>query len=82
MRGEKVVIDPDGKKHVTPIGSAVELAKHIKENDWNDYRIVARGNQITLAINGVTMSEAIDHEKGASGEPRRSRSPNAPRPAP
>jgi hypothetical protein len=64
MRGEKVVIDPDGKKHIASIGDAATLAKHIKPSDWNDYCIVARGNRITLAINGVTMSEAVDNEKG------------------
>ncbi len=64
MRGQKTVVDQDGKKQVTSIGDSAELAKSIKKNDWNDYRIIARGNQITLEINGVVMSRAIDNEKG------------------
>jgi len=64
MRGEKVVIDPDGKKHVTRLGDPKELAKHVKKNDWNDYCVIARGNEITLKINGVVMAQAIDNQTG------------------
>lgn len=64
MRGQKVVIDEDGQKQVTSIGDPAELLKHIKKDDWNDYRIIARGHDITLEINGVTMSQATDKEKG------------------
>ncbi len=64
MRGEKVVIDRDGTKHVTKLGDPKELAKHVKPNDWNDYRIVAKGPEITLEINGVVMSQAIDRQEG------------------
>jgi hypothetical protein len=38
--------------------------KHVKKEDWNDYRIVARGSEITLEINGVVMAQAIDNETG------------------
>ncbi len=64
MRGENVSIGEDGKKQVTSIGDAAELMKHIKKDDWNDYRIVARGSEVILGINGVTMSQAKDNEKG------------------
>jgi len=64
MRGEKVVIDRDGTKHVTKLGDPKELAKHVKPNQWNDYRIVAKGPEITLQINGVVMSQAIDRQEG------------------
>jgi hypothetical protein len=64
MRGEKVVIDPDGTKHVTRIGDPKELAKHIKKNDWNEYCVIARGAEITLKINGVVMAQAIDNQTG------------------
>jgi len=64
MRGEKVVIDPDGKKHVTRLGDPKELAKRIKKNDWNEYCVIARGNEITLKINGVVMAQAIDNQTG------------------
>jgi len=64
MRGQKVVVDEDGTKHVAPLGDADELLTHVKKNDWNDYRVTARGNRITLAINGVVMSQATDNQKG------------------
>jgi len=36
----------------------------VKKNDWNDYVVIARGNEITLKINGVVMSQAIDNQEG------------------
>ena len=62
-RGQNVVIDENGKKHVTALGNPVELQKHIKPNDWNEYCIMAVGGKITLAINGVVMSQTIDNQE-------------------
>lgn len=62
MRGEKVVIDEDGNKTITSLGDPAELQKHIKPNDWNDYRIIAKGPEVILEINGVVMSHAIDRD--------------------
>lgn len=64
MRGERVVVDENGKRQVSSLGDPNELMKHIKLEDWNEYRVTARGSEITLAINGVVMSQAIDHEQG------------------
>jgi len=64
MRGQRVVVDESGKKEITSLGDSAELMKHIKKEDWNEYCITARGSEITLAINGVVMSQAVDHEKG------------------
>ncbi|HRZ57653.1 MAG TPA: DUF1080 domain-containing protein, partial [Candidatus Paceibacterota bacterium] len=50
MRGEKVVIDLDGTRHVTPIGDPAELLKRVRKQDWNCYRIIALGDQIVLEI--------------------------------
>ena len=63
-RGQKVVIGEDGKREITTFGDPNALQKLIKLNDWNDYRIVARGAEITLTINGAVMSRTIDREKG------------------
>ena len=63
-RGQKVVIDEDGSMQVTSIGDAAELLKKVKPSDWNDYQIIARGNELTLKINGVLMSQGIDKQKG------------------
>jgi N-sulfoglucosamine sulfohydrolase len=64
MRGTKVVIDPDGTRHVTETANPAELQKQIKKDDWNEYRLVARGNQITLTINGLVMAQAVDRQEG------------------
>ena len=63
-RGTRTVIDEKGKKTVTQIGDPAKLLKHVKLNDWNEYRIIAKGPKMTLMINGVVMCEAVDHQKG------------------
>ena len=62
QRGQRVTIAADGKPTVEAIGDAAELGKKIKQEDWNDYRIVAKGNVLQHYINGVLMSEVIDNE--------------------
>jgi hypothetical protein len=66
MRGQKTVIDQAGKKQVTAIGDPAELLKQVKKEDWNRYRIVARGHEITLEINGVVMCQAVDNQTGVA----------------
>jgi hypothetical protein len=63
QRGEKVEIGADGKKTVTQIGEKEKLREKIKDGDWNEFTIVAKGDHLTHIINGVTMSEVIDHQK-------------------
>lgn len=38
--------------------------KHVKKDDWNENRAIARGPLITLKINGQVMSQVLDHERG------------------
>jgi alpha-galactosidase len=64
QRGQKVVIDEDGRRDVTAPGDAAELQKHIKANDWNQYVIIARGPELVFKINGVVMSHVIDRQQG------------------
>jgi hypothetical protein len=67
-RGSKVEISADGKKSETKIGDPAELQKKVKNEDWNDYTIVAKGNHLTHIINGAVMSEVIDNEKGKAAK--------------
>jgi uncharacterized protein (TIGR03067 family) len=61
QRGEKVVWDENCRKQVTgSLGTAAELLKVIKKKDWNDYRIVARGNHLQHFINGKQMVDVTD----------------------
>jgi hypothetical protein len=63
-RGEKVVIDEDGKRTTTKIGDPAELAKKVRPNEWNEYSVIAKGAEMTLIINGQTMCQATDNQKG------------------
>ena len=60
-RGEKAVFAADGSKTVEPLGAPEELLKHFKEGDWNTYRVICRGPEITLSVNGVLMCQITDH---------------------
>ncbi len=62
-RGEKVVIDKTGTKQVTgSLGDPAKLLKVVKPAQWNDYTVVARGERVHIAINGVPMAELIDRD--------------------
>lgn len=61
-RGQKTVIDSKGEKEASQVADADELFKQVQLDDWNDYSITARGNQITLKINGHVTAEVIDHD--------------------
>ena len=63
-RGQKTVIDEQGKKQITPLGDPKELKQHVKPNDWNEYRVIARGPDITLVINGQVMTQVTDRQVG------------------
>ncbi|MBT3202113.1 MAG: DUF1080 domain-containing protein [Phycisphaerales bacterium] len=63
-RGTRTVFDEKGKKTITKISDPAKLIKHVKVNDWNEYRIIAKGPKLTLMINGVVMCEAVDNAKG------------------
>jgi hypothetical protein len=65
-RGQKTVIGPDGKMThpgAPGLGDADALMNNIKKDDWNDYHIIARGNNIILKVNGQITAEVIDNEK-------------------
>ncbi len=64
MRGQKVVIDPDGTRHESLLGDPAKLRTHIHHEQWNTYRILARGPDIQLFINDVLMAHAIDRQEG------------------
>jgi len=62
-RGEKTTLGEDGKPTVTgSLGDPAQLAKVLRKDDWNTYRIVAKGHRILCEINGTPMSEVIDED--------------------
>ena len=56
-----MVLSDKGAKEVKQTANAAELLKHFRKNDWNQYRIVCRGPEITLFVNGVLMCRFTDH---------------------
>lgn len=64
MRGEQVVIAADGAREVSWLGDSAELLKQVRKQDWNSYRILAVGPELTLEINGVVMARATDRQEG------------------
>lgn len=64
--GEKVVVGADGKPKV--VGSLGEkkadfIGKgYYREKEWNEYRIVARGNAVQHFLNGFQTIELVDED--------------------
>jgi hypothetical protein len=66
-RGQKVVIQANGEKEVVgSVGDSDEIQAAIKKEDWNDYTIVAHGNHLTHAINGMTTIDVTDQQESRS----------------
>jgi len=70
-RGEKTVVGADGKPTVVgSVGQSDEIQAAIKNEDWNDYVVVAQGNHLVHKINGRVTSEVTDEQpekRSASG---------------
>jgi hypothetical protein len=62
-RGQQVLIETNGVKRVTgTLGDPTKLLEAMKPNDWNDYTVFAKGGQVRLAINGMSMCELDDRD--------------------
>ncbi|MCP4452156.1 MAG: DUF1080 domain-containing protein [Planctomycetes bacterium] len=61
-RGTRVTVNAKGKKTQVPLAHAESLKESNRDNDWNDYHIIARGNKIVLKVNGLVTSELIDNQ--------------------
>jgi hypothetical protein len=60
-RGERVVWDENGKKTVVgSVGKSDEIQAAIKNEDWNEYTVIAKGNEIKHVINDRTTVEVTD----------------------
>jgi hypothetical protein len=68
-RGEKVVIDAQGQKHVAgSVGDAAQIEASIKKGDWNDYVIIAKGNHLIHKINGHLTVDVTDEDEAKSAK--------------
>ncbi len=63
--GQKVAVSDTQSVQVTGQLAAREdlvARRYYKENEWNDYRIVARGHHLEHYVNGVQVVEVNDHD--------------------
>ena len=63
-RGKKVEIDNNGKiKETGSTTSEKKILDAFKKEDWNDYRVVAKGNHLIHEINGNVTVEVVDNHE-------------------
>ena len=74
QRGQKTVIkevevQKDGKTQkettievVGSLGESTQIQAKIKNEDWNDYVVIARGNHLQHFINGVQTIDVVDEQ--------------------
>jgi hypothetical protein len=64
LRGQRTRVVEDGGRHRVDLtgtfADGAALQAGIKSEDWNDYMILARGNQLMHFINGRLMVEVVD----------------------
>jgi len=63
QRGQKTEIGADGKPTATgSVGDSNEIQAAIKDEQWNDYKIVAKGNRVQHFINGRQTVDVTDND--------------------
>ncbi len=67
QRGQKTEVVTNGDKHkvhvVGSLGDTADIQKVIKMEQWNDYKIIARGYEFTHVINGRVTAQVTDLDK-------------------
>ncbi|MCD9018424.1 3-keto-disaccharide hydrolase [Parachryseolinea silvisoli] len=65
-RGEQSRLEAGQEPAITgSLGDGDELRQKIKSGDWNECRLVIKGNRMQHYINGVLMSDVTDGDAGA-----------------
>jgi len=68
QRGQKTVVKTvEGKTKVDVVGSlgkSEDIQAKIKDKDWNDYVVIAKGNHLQHFINGVPTVDVTDERTG------------------
>ena len=66
QRGQKTVIkEVDGKTKVEVVGSlgkSEDIQAKIKNEEWNDYVVIAKGNHFQHFINGMQTVDVVDEQ--------------------
>ena len=59
LNGRNVLLDPEGERWLLSEHEPVK----VDVSDWQEYRVVARGNHLVHQVAGKTTSELIDHDE-------------------
>jgi hypothetical protein len=63
LRGQLSYIPNGGKVgSIGSVGDGGQLKSYIKDGDWNEIHIIARGNTLIQLINGHVMSSLVDDD--------------------
>lgn len=62
-RGQKTTIAVNGKKSAVKFADGKAMMSIVNKDDWNEYEVIAKGNHITLKLNGKVTAEVIDNDK-------------------
>lgn len=72
QRGQKTTIrevDAKTKVEVTgSVGNSKEIQSKIKDEDWNDYIVIARGNHLQHFINGQETVDVVDEQSSKAAK--------------
>ncbi len=63
QRGDSVLIDSIGNRTINNFADSDKLLDAFKKDNWNDYRILAKGRNVTIWLNGVLMCSVEDYEQ-------------------
>ncbi len=68
-RGEKVVVEADGKINVVgSTGDAAAIEASLKKGDWNEYIIIAKGNHLLHIVNGHITVDVTDEQEAKAAK--------------
>ena len=63
QRGDICRVDADGKSRIVgSVGDKDALIAFIKNDDWNSFHLIVRGNTMTHILNGHVMSVVVDDD--------------------
>lgn len=63
LRGDISRVDTDGKSRIIgAVGDKDALAAFVKNEDWNEYHLIVRGNVMVHLVNGHVMSVVVDDD--------------------
>jgi hypothetical protein len=75
QRGQKVVVKPDPAdpkktkiEKTGDLGKSDDIQAKIKNEDWNDYVVIAKGNHLQQFINGMPTVDVTDEQEAKAAK--------------